>query len=54
MCTTKEKKIEYLKKEEQKLQDSIDIYMSIGLNDMEQVATAHLREVQAKIKELES
>jgi len=53
MTTTKEAMLDYLKKEEKRLQESIDRFMSIGLDDMEHAATAHLRAVQSKIKELE-
>ena len=54
MTTTREEKLKYLKKEEKRLQESIERYMSIGLDDMVEVATAHLREVQSRIKHLEA
>ena len=50
---TREEKLEYLKAEAERLEDSISKYMEIDLNDAADIAAENLKVVKAKIKELE-
>lgn len=54
MTMTKEAMLEYLKKEEKRLEDAISKYMEIDLNDAADIASQNLKVVRAKIKELEA
>ena len=43
---------EYLEKEKKRLENAIDRYLSIGLDDMVVVASEHLKAVEEKLEEL--
>ena len=54
MAIDKQEQLKALRAEEERLKKVIDKYLSIDLGEMEQIASCHLKAVQAKIKELES
>lgn len=51
---TEQEMLQYLKKEEKRLEDSISKYMEIDLNDAAEIASKNLKVVQAKIREIEA
>lgn len=52
MTIDKSDQIEYLKKEEKRLEEAIDCYMAIDLADMAEIATQKLKAIKKKIEEL--
>lgn len=53
MPTEKKLQLEYLKKEEKRLEQAIEHFLSYDLEDMAMNASKLLKVVQEKIKELE-
>ena len=53
MAIIKVVQLEYLRKEKERLENAIDRYLSIGLDDMVLIASEHLRAVEKKIEEME-
>ena len=46
--------LEHLRKEEARLEKSIDMYLSYDMNGLAEIASKELCQVKAKIKELEA